>query len=758
MIPMCNETPARAALRKVKSTGSAIFFSIGTSLALCILAACGGGGGSTTVRSVAITPTSITVPLNTSTDFTAVVTLDNSSTSTTTTVTWEVNGISGGNSTVGTIVPSTTDALVGVYTAPEQVPTTSSGNGEQVGQVNITAVTQQNTTNTSGAGTVTSNTAIVTVGSGTGLVLTPSSANVPAGGSFQFSATYNNLPTAATWTATSSSGGNIGSIDSTGLFKAPDFPPPGGSVTITASVTPAGGTTQTATATAVITYSDESLSGPYAFSYTGNDQLGFMAVAGSFVADGNGHIISGVEDEDSFVTGILTQVIINGNSSTYTVGSDGRGTALITTPQGVQTWVFVLTTNQHALLTRFNASASGGGTIDQQSLSALTNSVSLLSGPYVFSASGTDTHHDPIAFAGAFSPNGSGTIPDTNSILDVNDNGISGGTVTLKDDSLSGTYEFDPAFPGTGRGTLTLTSATTGSLEYAFYVLSTAQNGVNENIVTQIHLVEIDGTGAASAGDIFAAASSPSLANATYVFTGGGNSSAGPYADGGAFVTNGNGVVSSGTFDVNNAGTYNNGASIASCSYTVDAATGRIDLELYDGAGACPSGASPRAGEFAAYATTQGGLVMLELDSAAVSTALGYQQCGPESQGCAAGTPSQSAGSYAVNLVGQGLFHVPPAAASLFQPALDGQVTFSAGAISAGNLDINNFSGVFSSDPVGSSSLGAAGTDGRGTGTLSGTSPATTYNLTYYLIDDHTALLLSTGTSPVATGELILQF
>jgi hypothetical protein len=728
-----------------------------------ILAACGGGGGSTTVNKVTITPTSITVPLNTSTDFTAVVTLNDSTVSATTSVTWEVNGVAGGNSTVGTIVPSSTDALVGVYTAPPQVPTTSSGTGgELVGQVDITAVAQQSTSSsssstTTGVGTVTSNTAVVTVGSGTGLALTPASANVPAGGSFQFSATLNDLPTAATWTATSSSGGNIGSIDSTGLFKAPDFPPPGGSVTITASVTPPGSMTLTATATAVITYSDASLNGPYAFSYTGNDQLGLLAVAGSFVADGNGHIISGVEDEDSFVTGILKQVIINGSSSTYTVGSDGRGTALISTPQGVQTWAFVLTTNQHALLTRFNTSASGGGTIDQQSLSALTNSPAVLSGQYVFSALGTDTHKNPVALAGAFTANGSGTIPETNSILDVNDNGISGGTITLKDNTLSGSYQFDPAFPGTGRGTLTLTSTTTGSLQYAFYVLSTAQNGVNANIVTQIHLVEIDSTGAATAGDMFAAASSPGLTSATYVFAGGGNSSSGAYADGAVFVANGAGQVSSGTFDANNAGTYNNGAAIAACSYTVDSTTGRIDLELFDGSGTCPSGASPRAGEFAAYATAQGSLVLLELDTAAVSTGLGYQQCGPLTQGCASGTGSISAGSYAINLIGQGAFHVPPATVSLFQPDLSGQIGLSEATTSPGNLDINNFSAVFSSDPVSSSSLGTA-TNGRGTGTVTGTSPSATYNLTYYLIDDNTALLLSTGSSPVAAGALIRQF
>ena len=76
-----------------------------------------------------------------------------------------------------------------------------------------------------------------------------------------------------------------------GLYTAPDFPPPGGSVTITAKdptvATPA-------TAAAQIVYSDKSLNGPFAFSYVGNDASGFLAAAGSFIADGNGNITSGV--------------------------------------------------------------------------------------------------------------------------------------------------------------------------------------------------------------------------------------------------------------------------------------------------------------------------------------------------------------------------------------------------------------------------------------------------------------------------------
>ncbi|HEV8180808.1 MAG TPA: hypothetical protein VGQ61_00475, partial [Candidatus Angelobacter sp.] len=38
------------------------------------------------------------------------------------------------------------------------------------------------------------------------------------------------------------------------------------------------------------TFTNANLNGMYAFSYTGSDAGGFLAVAGSFQADGNGHI------------------------------------------------------------------------------------------------------------------------------------------------------------------------------------------------------------------------------------------------------------------------------------------------------------------------------------------------------------------------------------------------------------------------------------------------------------------------------------
>jgi len=729
------------------------------------LAACGGSGNSTTVQSVNITPPTATVPINTQTNFFATVTLTDSTISPTTTVTWEVNGAAGGTAGCGTIVPSTTDQLIGVYTAPTVVPTVSCGTGGQLGQVSITAVAQQSTatSGTTSTGTVTSNIAIVTVGVGTGIAVSPTAATVSAGGSVQFSATLNSVPTGATWTATSADGGNIGSIDATGLFTAPDFPPPGAMVTITVTATASDGTILTTTATVTVQYGFHSLNGPYAFSYAGNDQLGFLAAAGSFVADGNGHIISGVEDVQSFLNGVSTAVAIN-NTSTYSVGPDGRGVALFKHGGSTDTVRFVLTTNLHAQMTRFDTNATGGGTIDQQSLGGLTNSTSVISGRYAFSVLGLDAspNFNPLGMAGEFGANGSGTIPNTNAILDVNDNGIAGGTVTRGDTSLAGTYAFDSNFPGTGRGTVSLTSATTGANPrvYAFYTVGTSTNVSNMSFVSQLHLVEIDNI-TFTAGDMFLATAAPALASANYVFTGGGNSAAGAYAMGGVFTSDGISSVTGGVFDANSAGTYNSGPALATCAFTADPNTGRVDLKLFTGTAPCPAGASPNVFEFAAYPTSLGSVVMLELDTAAVTTGLAYQQCGPQSAGCAVpGTPELLGASFAIGLTGQGLFHSPPALSASYQPDVDGQITSTGTSVSGGNLDINNFSAVFPMDPIGAtgSSIVAPATNGRGTATLAATSPVVTYNLTYYLIDDDTALIFSQGASPVAIGAVAFQF
>jgi hypothetical protein len=698
------------------------FFAFAVACAL-ILAACGGGsGGTSTVTSVAVTPTTATVPLNGTTEFTAVVNLtnSNSTTATSTVVTWEVNGVAGGSTATGTIVPSTTDEQVGVYTAPGVVPSTNNG------KVNITAVAPQNpnsTMSTTSSATVTSNTAVVTIGAGGGLVITEQSTlPVPAGTPRQFTATLNGLNDPnATWSVSSTKGGDLGTINSSsGQYVAPDFPPPGGTVTITATDPNASAP---ATATVQIVYSNHSLNGPFAFSYSGNDSSGFLAAAGSFVADGGGNITSGIEDVDSFLLGVSTGISFTG---TYLVGPDGRTTATIDTGHGVATWQFALTTNQHAVMIRFdsNKTGSGSGTIDQQNLNDLTTLPSVVNGPYAFSAFGTDASFKPMALAGEFTSTGSNVLTASGSMIDVND----GGTVTTESPTVNGAYQLDSGNAGTGRGTLTLPSTNATQLQFAFYVIDS----------THLHIIEIDGNDFL-AGDMYTGASGGFAG--TYVFTAGGTSATGTggaYAEGGVFVSDGSSITG-GALDTNNAGTVATNATVSTGPFTVNGTTGRVDLKL------------ATTSEFAVYPTAAGTAVMVETDSAGISTGLAYSQVTAD----AATAPA--AGSFAFLLGGQGMFHLVSGSA---QPDAEGQLTLSGTGVSGGHFDINNFSATFKADPVSTanSSIAAPGTNGRGTAVFEGQNPDITYNLVYYIIDANTVLLFDSDTARVAIGSIERQF
>src|SRR5256884_2921213 len=88
--------------------------------------------------SVTISPTSVALAPNATQQFTATVTGSSN-----TAVTWEVNGVTGGNSTTGTVSTS------GLYTAPATVPNPAN--------VTVTAVLQADTTKSASATVTISN-------------------------------------------------------------------------------------------------------------------------------------------------------------------------------------------------------------------------------------------------------------------------------------------------------------------------------------------------------------------------------------------------------------------------------------------------------------------------------------------------------------------------------------------------------------------------------------------------------------------------
>jgi large repetitive protein len=173
------------------------------SLALLAALATIAGCGSSSVVVVTITPTTATVKLQATQQFTTVVTGNDN-----TNVTWSVNSVVGGNATVGTVTTQ------GLYTAPANALNSSS--------VAVTATSVADTSKFATATVTISSGATVTVLPTGGVTLSP-------GETHQFTKTVTNVidnsesATAVYWYVNDVQGGNAttGTITTTGLYTAP---------------------------------------------------------------------------------------------------------------------------------------------------------------------------------------------------------------------------------------------------------------------------------------------------------------------------------------------------------------------------------------------------------------------------------------------------------------------------------------------------------------------------------------------------------
>jgi hypothetical protein len=209
-------------------------------LGLCVVAAvcvaaCGGRPSNPPPQIVVtISPTSATVTVGQTKQFTGTVTG-----TTNTAVTWQVNGVAGGTATFGTITTT------GLYKAPAQVPNPAT--------VMVTAVSQANTAKSASAS--------VTVATQVAVAVIPSSASVEVFTSQQFSATVNGVPsTAVTWQVNGVTGGTsaTGTISSSGLYQAPGAVPTksdgsGGTTTTTVTVNAVSQANPNASGSATVT-------------------------------------------------------------------------------------------------------------------------------------------------------------------------------------------------------------------------------------------------------------------------------------------------------------------------------------------------------------------------------------------------------------------------------------------------------------------------------------------------------------------------
>jgi hypothetical protein len=654
--------------------------AIGVGFALS-LTACGGGSGGhvnpNTTISVVIYPGSATVPINGVIDFSAVV------------YNFTANSAVNWSASAGTFAGS-------VFTAPGTT-----------GNVTVTATSQEDTSKTA--------TVTVMVSAAQPLAVSPAAIALPAFGTQTFTST---AAGAVNWSVTASNGSDPGTIDQSGHYTAPRTPPSGGTVTVSATSAAGSGTS-----TVTIFFSAATLSGQYAFSYAGEDAVGFLAVAGTFTVNGSGTITSGVEDVNSGATGIVENQITGGNLQ---VNPDGRAIVTVTTGLGTVTWQVTIISNQHALLVRFDSSATGSGTIDKAN--PVDFSVNAIANNYAFGISGIDSGGIPMAIAGRFLSDGAGTFPLNSAIQDVND----GGTISQADVSLHGDIIDGFIDPSTGRGTLEFISTVpgTGTLTFAFYVADS----------THFKLVEIDAGGApVLAGDAFSAPNSITLASLTgsYAFTVGGSQTAGPYAAGGVFTASGTGTISGGVQDLNEQANVVHLAQAISTSgstYTLTplSTSNRILLTLSNGSTNFI---------YAVYPTSNNSLEMVEVDKEIlISSGMAFLQS----------STSAPTGNYGFNTTGQ---------TGNGEQDINGSVAAAGSTALTGYLDINETGTVFLNTPLAGSSIAAPATFGRGTITLATAKPTSaSFTLAYYVVDNSTVLVLEMDHVAVTLGTMARQF
>jgi hypothetical protein len=671
-------------MKRVILSGAAVF------LMLAALAACGGKKSTTTTAvTVVLSPASASVTTGATQQFTATV-----GNTTNTAVTWTVNGISQGNSTVGFI------SSTGLYTAPNTVPTPAS--------VTVAAKSEADTS-VSGTATVTI-TAPATPSSP--LTVSPQNVTLPAGGQQTFTATVSGNAIPVNWTlnCSSAAAGACGTITTAGVYTAPATPPPGGNVAVTATAkdnsVPAAG------AVVTVQISNGTLNGQYAFHFSGQSASASYVAAGSITFDGAGNITGGIEDINN--SGTASTVTIT--SGTYHIGTDGRGNASVVTSGGTVNWQFAVVNHNRIFVERFDAGVqSASGTMELQDTSQFT--AAGFTGNYAFNLSGANSSSKPgsLAEAGALTSNGALLI--SSGVQDVNDGGSASTAAPV-----SGTYSTPSA--SFGNGTLTLNGT-----PFAYYIVDATH-------------VKVVGKGAAAqlVGDLYKQPAGPftnaSIRN-SFVFAFLGSSGGNPFGEGGVITLNGAGTVTGGTMDLNRNGNPQNGLAVSGTYNVADATTGRTTVTLSAGANNLI---------YVFYPQTNGALSVVEVDTSNVVAGRALQQViGSFSAG-------SFQGDYAFNLSGTD-FVVNPGEIDLV-----GHMAPNGGSAIAGSADISNNGVLKNSASLSGSYQVAVSGRGSPVTITTDSNLFTTGTFTIYIADNGDIFFLESDATRVLVGLAQRQF
>jgi Putative Ig domain len=217
------------------------------------------------------------------------------------------------------------------------------------------------------------------------------------------------------------------------------------------------------------------LSGNYAFEFNGFNSTGSaVSIAGSFTADGNGNITSGVEDMNAIGGSPKNQTF----TGSYTVSGANQGRLTFSSLAGSPVYSFSINSNgTHGRLIEFDSSGThGSGALELRSLATCT--ATTFSGRYAFglfgqqmavsgvSAAGPDGIVGTFAATPAVAPNTQGNLNLAE--LDA-DTPVK---LTIKDQTLSGSYQ---ATTQATRCSMTLSSTVQASMNFSVYPVSTSE-------------------------------------------------------------------------------------------------------------------------------------------------------------------------------------------------------------------------------------------------------------------------------------------
>jgi len=731
-----------------------LLFFFGLIAALASLSSC--GAASTTIAptiTVSCDPTDVTV-LGTS-QCTATV-LNSSSTL----VNWTVSGTGNGSINSG-----------GLYTAPATVPASNNN------VVTITATSQvQASLTATQSVTIVAAVAISAVICSDPSISPPAAAStVSSGNSLDCTATASTgaiVP--VNWSVTNTHNPadtlNTGSISSPGIYTAPLVPPPGRSVTITA--TSQALATETMSVTATVVFGDAVLSGPYVFSTGGrltNSSNAFWGRWGTFSA-GGGTLI-GIEDTNQGGSPNTVNNVVNNTvppsprnfTGSYSIGPDGRGMMQFCEDTGSDcpmgssaTAYFNIVVSPQAQCppqpqqcppqpaqmiefsspTTASATTTAGGEMIPQEPLVFPNYNGNLSGTYSFNFTGVSASATEESSVGEFKADGFGNINAGSAVaplapgeIDINPTAAS-----LPTPLAASAY----AISSNGRGIVTL-----NGLTFSFYRVS----------ANRAKFIEIDSPASPITtpdsilfGDAYKQQTSSNCGwglnalNGSTVLETSGASSGVVIADLGSFTASNDGTTGTAgaaSIDENNGGTVSSALGTLSGAYTMDPC-GRGTLSI-------------GSHSYVFYIISEASDAVLQETTSGV-IAHGFllpSQGGPFADGTLTGSYAfRLGGTNAAGTAGQ-------REDFLGQLKSDGK-----GNVTVGSLDFNDF---------GATQTGLAITNGtflptpavnlRGTMSLPlGTAPATTRNWVLYMVSPTLFYALDTDPAGTAIGAIFNQF